>query len=185
LKLTDDDFVMIQVARLDALKDHLTAVRTMHHVVRALPAAQLLIVGEGPEEGKIRTEIQRLGLGANIHLLGLRHDVPRLLAAADVFLLTSVSEGIPLTIIEAMAARLPVVSTNVGGISEVVEDEATGLLAPAGDDLALADRLLRVANSPNHCAQLVVAAQRRATDLFSERKMIDDYRRLYDRMLAP
>jgi glycosyltransferase involved in cell wall biosynthesis len=183
LGVKDDDFVIIQVARLDALKDHLTAVRTMNHVARTLPHAKLLIVGAGPEEAKIRAEVERLGLVDHVLLLGLRQDIPSLLAAADVFLLTSVSEGIPLTLIEAMAAGLPVVTTNVGGVSEIVEDGQTGFLTPAGDDAALGNALIKIADSPEQRGAFISAAKFRAADRFSERQMIDDYCRVYDRML--
>ena len=184
LGLTGGDFIIIQVARLDALKDHLTAVRAMKVVARTLPHAKLLIVGSGPQEATILAEIERHGLNDHVRLLGLRHDIPDLLAAADAFLLTSVSEGIPLTLIEAMAAGLPVVSTNVGGVSEVVEDGVTGILAPAGDDTALGNALLTIAASPEQCRAFITSAEIRAADRFSERQMIDEYRRLYDRMLV-
>lgn len=183
LGLSRDDFVIIQVARLDALKDHLTAIRTMHRVRETLPDAKLLIVGAGLEEAKIRAEVQRLGLDNHIRLLGLRHDVPRLLAAADTFLLTSISEGIPLTLIEAMAAGLPVVSTDVGGVREIVEHAVTGFLAPAGDDAALRDALVTIAASSDRREHFAAAARNRAEDRFSERQMMDAYRRVYDDML--
>ena len=125
--------VLVQVARLDYLKDHATAVRAMAHLARERPDARLLLVGEGPERPLIEDLVGRLGLGAHVRLLGQRADVSRLLATADLALLTSISEGIPLTLIEAMAAGLPIVSTRVGGVAEVVEDGRTGLLAPSGD----------------------------------------------------
>ncbi|HEY7424193.1 MAG TPA: glycosyltransferase, partial [Gemmataceae bacterium] len=90
-----DDLVLLQVARLDYLKDHATALRTLSQIRKARPDARLVLAGEGPERGAIQELIQRLGLSANVRLLGLRSDVARLLAAADVFLLTSISEGIP------------------------------------------------------------------------------------------
>jgi N-acetyl-alpha-D-glucosaminyl L-malate synthase BshA len=184
LGLSRDDFVIIQVARLDPLKDHLTAVRTMHRVIQSVPAARLLIVGAGPEEAKIRAEVQRLGLDNQVRLLGLRHDIPRLLAAADTFLLTSISEGIPLTVIEAMAAGLPVVSTDVGGIGEIVEHNATGYLAPAGDHAALADALVNIVASSDRRARFATVGQRRAAERFSESQMMDAYHRLYDEILV-
>ncbi len=122
----------IQVARLDYLKDHCTAIRAAARVRKQLPGFRLLLVGEGPERPKIEAEIEALGLEDAVLMVGLRTDVRRLLAAADLFLLTSISEGIPVTLIEAMGARLPVVSTAVGGIKEVVIAEETGLLTKVG-----------------------------------------------------
>src|SRR5262249_26066489 len=154
LGLSLEHFVILLVARLDYLKDHATAIRTMQHVVPRLPNARLLLVGEGPERAQIEQLIDQHRLGANVRLLGLRKDIPQLLKASDLFLLTSISEGIPLTAIEAMAAGIPVVATQVGGMAEVVEDGVTGLLAPSGDDPALAGQILRLAEQPEMREQM-------------------------------
>jgi glycosyltransferase involved in cell wall biosynthesis len=184
LDLREADFVIIQVARLDYLKDHAAAVRTMHRLASSTPRARLLLVGEGPERGKIEALVRELGLEGHVRFLGLRQDVARLLPAADVFLLTSISEGIPLTVIEAMAAGLPVVSTRVGGLAEVVEEGATGLLAPAGDDAALAAHLHRLVEDAELRRRLGQGGQIRAGALFSERQMHARYRDLYRQMAS-
>ena len=175
--------VLIQVARLDPLKDHLTAIRTLEQVLQRRPEVRLILVGEGPERARIEAEIERRGLQAFVRLLGLRRDVARLLAAADAFLLTSISEGIPLTLIEAMAAGLPVVSTSVGGVPEVVEEGRTGLLAPAGDPLGLAEAVLALLEHPARARAMGEAGRLRATDSFSEQAMLGAYRELYGEML--
>ncbi|HPP53840.1 MAG TPA: glycosyltransferase, partial [Thermoguttaceae bacterium] len=110
LGLCETDFVIVQVARLAYLKDHVTALRTMGRLVRQVPTAKLLLVGDGPKREVIETEIQAQHVEAAVRLLGTREDVPELLWAADVCLLSSLSEGIPVTLIEAMAAQLPVVA---------------------------------------------------------------------------
>jgi glycosyltransferase involved in cell wall biosynthesis len=182
--ISSKDLVLIQVARLDYLKDHLTALRTIGRVVERCPDAHLILVGEGPEREKIIAEIERLKMHGHVHLLGLRTDIARLLHAADVFLLTSISEGIPVTLIEAMAAGVPVVATCVGGIAEVVVDEQTGLLAPAGDADALADQVLRLRSDPALHGRMIALGRARAERVFSERQMHAQYVRLYDQMLA-
>ncbi len=176
LGFRDEDLLLVQVARLDPLKDHRTAVRAMSKVVAELPTAHLLIVGEGPEEGMIREEIKALNLANHIHLLGLRHDIPALFAASDLGLLTSVSEGIPLAIIEAMAAGLAVVSTNVGGVSEVVLDGKTGRLAPSGDTQSLATAIIESFTNSENRSSYAVQGNRRACERFSETQMLDEYR---------
>ena len=183
MQVAPDDLVVIQVARLDYLKDHLTAVRTLKRVSDQLPDTRLVLVGEGPEEPAIRALIAELGLEEKVRLLGLRTDVPRLLAASDISLLTSISEGIPLTLIEAMAAGLPVVSTNVGGAAEIVLDQETGLLAPSGDDLALAEKILELAHSIGTRSRMGEQGRERALRVFSECEMHDGYRRFYGDML--
>lgn len=182
LGLSPDDLAVVQVARLDYLKDHPTAVRAVGRVARQRPGVRLLLVGEGPERDKIEAEVRRLGLEESVLFLGLRKDVGRLLGAADLFLLTSTSEGIPLTIIEAMAAGLPVVSTDVGGTAEVVVEGQTGSLAPARDDAALAGAILRLAGDPALRRRQGEAGRQRAKDRFSEQAMAERYDRAYREM---
>ena len=143
----------------------------------------LLIVGEGPHRPAIEAEIARTGMEKHVTLAGLRRDVPRLLSAVDALMLTSVSEGIPLTIIEAMAAGRPVVCTDVGGLSEVVTAGETGFLAPAGDETALADRLIRLISNRDLCQQIGTAGRAVAFDRFSETRMAEAYANLYDECL--
>jgi glycosyltransferase involved in cell wall biosynthesis len=142
-----------------------------------------VIVGEGPEHAGIQGIIQERQLTPYVRLLGLRKDIPRLMRAADLFLLTSLSEGIPLTLIEAMASELPIVATQVGGVPELVEDGITGLLAPAGDDASLADCVLRLARDPQFCRQMGRLARERAQRFFSESQMHAHYHHLYEEML--
>jgi glycosyltransferase involved in cell wall biosynthesis len=177
------DFVILQVARLDPLKDHATAIRTLEHVLWHLPEARLVLVGEGPQRAAIEGMIRQRRVGQAVRVLGLRTDIARLLAAADVFLLTSISEGIPLTVIEAMAAGLPVVATQVGGVGEVVEDGVTGLLAPAGDDALLAERILRLADNADLRRQMGHLGRERAKAMFAESQMHERYLELYAEML--
>lgn len=180
LGLNPDHFVIIHVARLNALKDHQTAVRAFARVHESLPRARLLLVGNGETRRAIETEISERRLQEYVILAGERRDVPRLLSACDTLWLTSVSEGIPLTIIEGMAAGLPIVATNVGGVPEIVQHDLTGLLAPAADDASLAAAVLRLAADAPLRRRLALEGQRRARELFSEQRMVDAYAELYD-----
>jgi glycosyltransferase involved in cell wall biosynthesis len=182
LKLGADDLVLIQVARLDYLKDHATALQTLSNVLPERPDAHLLLVGAGPERPAIEKKVRELGLGAHVHLLGLRGDIDRLLSAADIFLLTSISEGIPLTIIEAMAAGLPVISTRVGGVPEMVDEGHTGLLAGAGDAAGLARAVLQLAADPPLRRRMGEAARAASSARFSGAAMYAAYERLYREM---
>jgi glycosyltransferase involved in cell wall biosynthesis len=183
LGLETDEPLILQVARLDYLKDHATAVRSMKRVIQEKPTARLLLVGEGPEEQLIRAHVEQLGLGSAVVFLGLRKDVARLLQAADLFLLSSVSEGIPLTLIEAMCAGLPVVSTRVGGTAEVVIDGETGMLTPAGDDTDMAGAIVRLLGDSAMRQRMGNAGRERARQLFSEATMAEQYASLYEEML--
>jgi L-malate glycosyltransferase len=177
------ELVILQVARLDYLKDHATAVRTLEQVVRRHAEARLVLVGEGPEKDSVQDLVGRHGLTSEVRFLGLRGDVARLLSAADLFLLTSISEGIPLTVLEAMAAGLAVVSTRAGGVAEVVVDGITGLLAPVGDAGGLANHILHLAADPGLRRQMGQVGRERAQGIFSENHMHAQYHQLYQEML--
>lgn len=181
--LANGDFVMVQVARLDPLKDHCTALRTVNRLVEDLPNIRLLLLGDGPQRELIERQIVESGLERHVKMLGMRRDVGRILSAADLFLLTSISEGIPLTLIEAMAASLPTVSTCVGGVSEVVVDGSTGSLVSAGDDQALANAVLRLACDATLRQRMGSLGQKRVCDSFSEQQNHQAYCALYNEML--
>lgn len=181
LGIGPNDFVAMQVARLDPVKDHTTAIRAIVELRRRIPRARLVIVGDGPEREAIESLVHEMG-ASFVHRLGMRRDVPRLLAAADACLLTSVTEGIPLCLVEAMAAGLPVVATDVGGVSEVVEHETSGLLAAAGDVDAIASQLVRLAADPKLRSILGENGRTDAISRFSESAMIDAYARMYEEL---
>jgi glycosyltransferase involved in cell wall biosynthesis len=184
MDVAPEAFVMLLVARLDYLKDHATAVRTLRRVVQRRPEARLVLVGEGPEREKIQSLVADCQLTSHVRFLGLRKDVDRLLKATDLFLLTSISEGIPLTVLEAMAAGLPVVATQVGGLGEIIEDGKTGWLAPSGDDAALAERILHLAEDTDLRQKMGRLGQERARSTFSESQMHAGYLELYREMLC-
>lgn len=178
------DFVVVLVARLDPIKDHATALRALEHAVRQRPSVRLVIVGDGPEAKSIAALVRERALGPYVRLLGHRSDIPQLLGAADLVLLTSLSEGIPLSLIEGMGAGLPVVSTRVGGVPEVVEEGRTGLLAPARDDEKLAGLILRLAADPALRQRLGCAGRERAFEFFSEDRMVAAYDQIYRDLAA-
>lgn len=183
LSLSPGDFVVVMIARLDPVKDHCTAVRAIGELATRGPNVRLVLVGDGPERVRVEALVRELGLNGRVLLLGIRSDVPRLLGAADAAMLSSVSEGIPLTLIEAMASGLPVVSTRVGGVPEVVLEEQTGLLAPPGDSATLAAQLLRLAADAPLRRRMGEAGRQRAQAVFSEDRMLAEYDRLYREML--
>lgn len=134
----DQDFLWLAIGRLEPQKDYPTLLRAMETLRDAGQRAQLRIAGGGSQRAALDVSISGLGLSAIVKTLGVRHDVPVLLDAADALVLTSLWEGLPNVIIEAMAAAVPVVTTNCGGAPELVEHGVTGLLVPPGDPPALA-----------------------------------------------
>jgi glycosyltransferase involved in cell wall biosynthesis len=138
----DNALRIVCVARLDAPKDHallLKALATVKGVTWVLE-----LIGDGPLTDEVQQMVRALGLTDRVLFSGLCNDVPARLARADVFVLVSNWEGLPLSILEAMRASLPVVASNVGGVAESVTDGMTGYLVPKGDREVLADRLARL-----------------------------------------
>jgi glycosyltransferase involved in cell wall biosynthesis len=173
--------IVLAVARLDPIKNHAMLVRAFAAGLRDRPAL-LAVVGDGPERAALAAAVAAAGVAPQTRLLGARRDVPRLLAAADAVALTSFSEGIPLALAEAMAAGLPVVATDVGGIPEVVAADETGLLVPTDDAAACAAALRRVADDAPLRRRLGAAGRRRAERLFDERQMLARYAALLAEM---
>ena len=179
LGLNTEDFVAVLVARLHPLKDHATALRTAARARHEIPGLRLVIVGEGDQRESLENVIQGNDLESTVTLAGARTDVADLLSASDAFLLSSLSEGIPLTVIEAMAARRPVISTAVGGLPELIEHRVTGLLAPAGDDAALATHLAELFRNADLRTRIAEAAYRNVVRKFSLDGMLNRYREVY------
>lgn len=179
----DDDFVAIQVARLHELKDHATAVATIQEAAKSNGNIKLLIVGEGDQRESIEAEIAARRLQDQVVLAGNRNDVPDLLTASDAFLMTSISEGIPLTIIEAMAAGLPVVSTAVGGIPEMIQHGQSGFLAEAKDANTLAEHLVHLATDEKHRQAIIEQGRLQAKAKFSLDSMLNGYAAIYREMV--
>jgi len=170
------------VGRLAAPKDFITLVRALARLPGGSYRAQ--IIGDGPDRGAIAREIERLGIGAPVSLAGECGDVPQRLAAADVLVLSSRSEAMPMVVLEAMAAGLPVVASAVGGMPELVVDGETGLLVAPGDPEALAAALSRLARDPLLRGRLGAAGRARAERHHSLQDMRRRHADLYRSQLA-
>jgi glycosyltransferase involved in cell wall biosynthesis len=170
------------VGNLYPVKGHRVLVQA---VARLGSDVHLAIAGRGAEEAGLRSLAAELGIAPRVHLLGYREDTPDLLAASDIYALSSLYEGQSLALIEAMAAGLPIAATHVGGNPEVLgQADRDGLLVPPSDPAALAAALARLAGDRALRAQLGAAARARARTEFSLTTMVGRYRALYDEVLA-
>lgn len=177
----DGDPVIVSVGRLRPPKDVTTLLRALelvHGTYRAL------VVGGGPELQAAKEERRRLGLGEVVCIAGERDDVPAILASSHVFVLSSRSEALPVSILEAMAAGLPVVASRVGGVPELVVDGETGLLVPAGNPRALAAALESLVDDPVLRARLGAAGRARVEEQFRLDSSLEAHLDLYRRALA-
>ena len=179
LGLSVDRRYVACVARFHPVKDHSTLLRAFELVASARPDTDLLLAGDGPDRDVLVQLINSLGIESRVRFLGVRSDVPDLLRASDAFALTSVSEAASLTLMEAMAAGLPVVVSNVGGNPELVRDGVDGLLFPRRDSAACAAALLRVLDDPNLSRRLGESARKRALNEFSLNRTVERYHGLY------
>jgi glycosyltransferase involved in cell wall biosynthesis len=170
---------VVTVARLSPEKDVANLVRASALVARQFPDLSVEVAGGGACFDDLKRLTAELGVGDRVKFLGEVRDVPALLARARMFVLPSRSEGIPLTVLEAMARGLPVVATRVGGLSEVVVEGETGLLVPSADPAALAAAMLRLWRETDTGRRMGEAGRRRVEQVFDIRRMIDDYEALY------
>jgi glycosyltransferase involved in cell wall biosynthesis len=174
----------VLVARLSPEKDIATLLRAVALVVPGEPAFQLEIAGDGACLAELQRLASELGIAENVRLLGLVHDVPALLARASLFVLPSLTEGISLTLLEAMARGLPVVATRVGGNAEVVLDGETGFLIPTGSPAVLAEKILLLWRDPERARRLGQAGRERVERFFNVRAMVGAYEDLYRQVLG-
>jgi glycosyltransferase involved in cell wall biosynthesis len=176
--------VAISVARLSAEKDFPTLLHAMNLARKEVPELKLRLIGDGPERARLEALARELKLTDGVEFRGDCRDVPQQLAGAAMYVSSSVTEGISLTLLEAMAVGLPVIATAVGGNPEIVEDGLTGRLAPASDPEKLAAALVHLSRRPDLWRTWGQAGRERVETHFNVRRMVDDYQNLYAQLVA-
>lgn len=179
LGLEPDAMLIVEVARMTEQKGHrflLQAVANLHHCV---PKLRCLLVGDGPTRAALHRQVVQLHIAPCVRFLGFRPDVPDLINAADIYVLPSLSEGMPIGLLEAMALGCPVVASAVNGIPEVVQHGVNGLLLPAGDVAGLTELIGRLASDFKLREQLACAARQTVRRSFSAQQMADRIAQLY------
>jgi glycosyltransferase involved in cell wall biosynthesis len=171
---------IVSVGRLKAPKDFVTLVRA----VALVEGVHLTVVGDGPDRPILERAVQTAGIGGRVDFAGESHDLPAVFESADVFVLSSRSEGMPVSVLEAMSASLPVVATGVGGVPEIVTDGVTGLVVPPGDPTALAFALGRLSSDAELRRRLGEHGRLRVEREFSLERFWDRHVTLYRSLLA-
>lgn len=179
-----EDFIVGFVGRFAPIKDVPLLIRAFSRFRSRLPAARLLLVGDGVTRLAAGQLVGELGLEGCVHFLGWRDDLAAVYGAMDLFALTSRNEGTPVSLIEAMAAGIPVVATRVGGVSDVVTDGRTGRLVPAGDEDALVGALTRAAERPDESRSMAAAARDDIRRRFLPERLVSDILAVYEEALA-
>lgn len=177
------EYVIGAVGSLYPVKGHTYLLKALAIVLKTHPDVVCKIAGQGHLLPRLQAEAADLGIGNQVAFLGLRDDIPQFLQSIDVFVLPSLSEGLPLSVLEAMAAGKPVIATNVGGVSEVVQDQRTGFLVPPKDPEAMANRILRVMADQAMAERLGRAGREKVERDFSLDTMTQQYEALYEEAL--
>lgn len=160
-EVTNDDIVLCTVANFRPNKSYPNLLYAARTVIDRCPTVHFVAVGQGPLEAEVRRLHAELGLGDRFRLLGFRRDVPEVLAACDGFVLASEHEGFPIAVMEALAAGLPVIATDVGGVPDAVKPGREGILVPCNDPVALANAIIAVADDPGRRTAMAAAAATR------------------------
>jgi len=171
------------VARLSPVKDHATMIEAFARLKAKRPDVHLTLVGDGSTRAELVRKVAWLGLDQAVTFAGSRLDIPEILPAFDVFALSSLTEGASLTLMEAAAAGLPIVATRVGGNSEIVEEQKSGILVPPRDPDAFSAALYEVLSRPNR-ERMGIAGRTRVLERFSIDGMAQAYQSLYAELLA-
>lgn len=180
-----EEVVFVCVGRLTPQKNQQLLLDAFARVPGAKEKGRLLLVGDGEKRRELELQAAALGLGHRVHFLGVRTDIPIILGACDVLVLSSRWEGNPLAVMEAMAAGKPVIATAVGGVPELVTDGATGLLVAPGDAAALGEALSALLHDASKRREMGGAAAQRAEEQFCAKVMTRRYEELYENLLAP
>ena len=181
-----DGPVFLNVSRYIPEKSQRDAIDAMVHVVDEYPSATLFIAGRGPLKNDLRQRVADRGLEDNVKVPGFvsQEELYAHYSLSDAFVLSSVSEGFGIVLIEAMAARLPVVATDIPGVNEVVSDGETGRIVPPRSPKSLAAALLKVVETEEQCAAYGAAGYDRALRLFDARTMADSYTQIYEHVVS-
>jgi glycosyltransferase involved in cell wall biosynthesis len=183
LRIDEDEVLLVFVGRVVPIKRLDLLLRALALAGESEPRLRLALVGDGEERPGLERLAAELGVAAGVRFLGYRRELRPLFAAADIAVLSSDNEGTPVSLIEAAAAGLPAVATDVGGVREVV-GEGTGVLVPRGDARALADALVRLASDPQRRRSCGHAARQRAIGRYGAERLLDDVDGLYRELAA-
>jgi len=182
LGLSNDHKLVVSVGRLTAAKNYPMLLRIAQRSKGRLPV-RFLIVGHGERETELRAMANDLGVTDIVYFLGLRHDVARILKAADIFCFCSLREGFPNALLEAMATGLPIVTTCFAGADELIEDGANGRLIRMNDDAVGYDAIKAYLDDPSLAQRMANNARRTAGERFSMERMVNSTTALYAELL--
>ena len=181
--LDRQDQIVGAVGSLYPVKGHRYLIAAVPSIIQVCPSAKFLLIGRGDQEIDLKEQVKKLGVDRYVYFLGLRQDIGRLLSCMDIFVLPSLSEGLSMATLEAMASGKPVVATRVGGNPELVVEGETGMLVPSEDSEALAQKIIMLLLDSTRAQALGQMGRARVEERFQMSMMIDQYRKLYTKCL--
>ena len=183
LGIEQDEVVVGMIGRFDPIKNHLMLLRAFYKVLKHISGAKLLLIGDGLLKENCEKFASELGIGDRVVFLGRRRDVPELLRTFDIYVLSSIAEATSLTLLEAMAAGLPVIAIDAGGNPEIVMNDRTGILISPGNYREFAKATVSLIQDPEKRKRMGEAGIRRVKALFSIDRMLKEYEDLYLRLV--
>jgi glycosyltransferase involved in cell wall biosynthesis len=183
LSLNPDHKLVGIIARLVPVKGHSFLFEAAQRVIPLFPQVKFLVVGDGPLRKELEDLVDQMDIKRNVIFLGFRKDLPKIYADLDVVILTSLNEGLPVAVIEGMAAAKPVVAFDVGGVKDLVQANFTGILVPFGDAHRLADSIMHLLKDPQECERLGQNARRKAYPYLDYRRLVKDMENFYCQLL--
>jgi glycosyltransferase involved in cell wall biosynthesis len=178
-----EDKVLLHASNFRKVKRVTELIEIMRMVMDELPNVRLLIAGDGPTRIEVERKIEQLDLCSGVHLLGIRSNMQELMCSADVFLLNSLLEGMPLVLLEAMACRLPVITTPAGGVPELVRPGIDGIVTKGFDSAEFAEAVKRILTDDKLRARLALAGRKRVEESFTADAIVPRYERAFERAL--
>ncbi|HKP00867.1 MAG TPA: glycosyltransferase [Nitrospiraceae bacterium] len=183
LGISDTSMIVGMVANLRPVKGHRHLIEAASRILQAHPDVHFVLIGEGDLRTALERQVKELGIDGHVHFMGHREDARLLTAGFDMAVLASFHEGMPNTVLEAMAAGVPVVATAVGGVKELIVDQETGFLVPPGDTAAMVDRLEKMLVQNHLRAAIGLRGHEFVHATFGMERMIASVQYLYDELL--
>jgi glycosyltransferase involved in cell wall biosynthesis len=170
------------IARLSDVKGISVLIKAMPNVLKEIPSANLMIVGQGPEEDFLKKLTQEMSLTAHVRFENAISQTPELLPAFDVFVMPSLMEGLGLSVMEAQACGIPVVASRVGGLVDLIEEGVSGFLVESNDPTALANRIIEMLRNPDQAKKMALQARSKVEKYFSAEVMVQQTAGIYNRI---
>jgi len=181
--ISEDDILVGAIGRLHSIKGFSYFIQAAREVVKKMPQMKFVLIGDGEEKNDLESMINELKLSKNFILAGHRENILELLPEMDLFVSSSLTEGLGIAVLEAMLASKPVIATRVGAIPELIENEKTGLLVSAKDSYALSEKILFLANNKEKARELGKNAYEKVMNNFTLDKQVDETFNLYSQIL--